>query len=69
MAAIAAPPLREIADQLLHATTLGAKERRPFTIYSCHDVTILALLYGIGADFLAGDDRAPWRNFWPEYSR
>jgi hypothetical protein len=46
---------------------LGERERHPFTIYSCHDVTILALLYGIGADFLVGDDKAGWR-FWPEYA-
>ena len=67
LAAIAAPPLREISDQLTKATTLGARERHPFTIYSCHDVTLLAILYGIGADFLSGDDKSRWR-FWPAYA-
>jgi hypothetical protein len=67
LAAIAAPPLREILDQLLAATSLEVRERRPFTIYSCHDVTILALLYGVGAEFLSGDERAGWR-FWPKYA-
>jgi hypothetical protein len=68
LAAIAAPPLREIANQILPTISLHESERRPFSIYSCHDVTILALLYGIGADFLAGDDGAGYRSFWPGYS-
>lgn len=46
---------------------VGGGERRPFTIYSCHDITILGLLYGIGAEFLAGDDMGGWR-FWPPYA-
>eukprot|EP00980_Cylindrotheca_fusiformis_P023862 scaffold11076_cov122-Cylindrotheca_fusiformis.AAC.6 len=68
LSTIAAPPLREIANQLLHAKSMGEIERHPFTIYSCHDVTILAILYGIGADFLAGDEAGGFRRFWPEYS-
>ena len=44
LAAIAAPPLREIARQLISTPTLGVGERRPFVVYSCHDVTILSLL-------------------------
>jgi hypothetical protein len=67
LAAIAAPPLREIAQQLLATKSMAESDRRPFTIYSCHDVTILALLYGIGADFLACDDNGGWR-FWPSYA-
>ncbi len=67
LAAIAAPLLREMADQLISATNLGVRERHPFTIYSCHDVTLLAILYAIGADFLAGDQKAGWR-FWPPYA-
>jgi hypothetical protein len=61
--------LREICDQLLAATKLvvGDTESRPFTIYSCHDITILGLLYGIGADFLSGDEKGGWR-FWPPYA-
>lgn len=66
LAAIAAPPLREISNQLIAATTLGVRDRHPFTIYSCHDVTLLAILYGIGADFLAGDDSRG--RFWPPYA-
>lgn len=61
--------LREICDQLLAATDMEMQghERRPFTIYSCHDITILGLLYGIGADFLSGDEMGGWR-FWPPYA-
>lgn len=36
-------------------------------IYSCHDVTILSLLYGIGAEFLADELKCEWR-FWPAYA-
>ncbi len=46
---------------------VGGAERRPFTMYSCHDITILGLLYGIGADFLSGDEQGGWR-FWPPYA-
>ena len=72
LAAIAAPPLREITSQLQDALALTKQEQRlqkhPFTVYSCHDVTILALLYGIGAEFLSGDDMwGGWR-YWPEYA-
>ena len=67
LAAIASPPLREILDQLLTATTMGVRERHPFTIYSCHDVTLLAILYGIGAEFLSNDHKGGWR-FWPKYA-
>jgi hypothetical protein len=68
LANIAAPPLREICNQLIEASHMdGQTERRPFTIYSCHDITILGLLYGIGADFLSGDDMGGWR-FWPPYA-
>lgn len=66
LAAIAAPPLREIADQMTATPELGAGDKRPFTVYSCHDVTILGLLYGIGADFLADDNSSSWR-WWPKY--
>jgi Histidine phosphatase superfamily (branch 2) len=66
LAAIAAPPLREIADQMTATPELGAGDKRPFTVYSCHDVTILGLLYGIGADFLADDHSSSWR-WWPKY--
>jgi len=67
LAAIAAPPLREILNQLLPATEMSLRERHPFTIYSCHDVTLLAILYGIGAEFLSNDHTGGWR-FWPKYA-
>lgn len=78
LAVIAAPPLREICDQIQKTPFLDTHERRPFVIYSCHDITILGLLYGIGADFLAkgdevidihhtsGNDIGTWR-YWPPY--
>lgn len=79
LAVIAAPLLREITEQILQTPSLSALERRPFVIYSCHDITILGLLYAIGADFLAldssesddvnhtsGDDTGSWR-YWPPY--
>lgn len=66
LALIAAPPLREIAGQMNVTPKLDAGEKRPFVIYSCHDITILGLLYGLGADFLEDDQSGKWR-FWPVY--
>ena len=37
-------------------------------MYSCHDVTILSLLYALGADFLADEESATWREYWPAYA-
>ena len=57
VAAVAAPPFQEMLDGMLTVTRMGADERRPFVVYSAHDVTLLALLYAIGADFLvSGED-------------
>jgi hypothetical protein len=58
VAAVAAPPFREMLDQMMDVTSItGVGERRPFVVYSAHDVTLLALLYAIGADFLvSGED-------------
>jgi len=77
LAAIAAPPLREIVDQMKiiisssssssQTTNNVAAKKRPFVLYSCHDVTILGLLYGIGASFLA-DETAPGADYWPPYA-
>ena len=39
---------------------LSPDEKRPLNFYSCHDVTILSLLYGIDADIVA--------RFWPPYA-
>lgn len=66
LAAIAAPPLREIADQMRNTTELAVGDKRPFHVYSCHDITILGLLYGMGADFLADGQGSSWR-WWPAY--
>jgi hypothetical protein len=80
LAAIAGPPLQEILNHIEEA--LGSSnllKRKPLTIYSCHDVTILSILYGLNATFLApekdlkdvnvldsrGENR--WR-YWPDYS-
>jgi len=75
LAAIAAPPLREIASQLEHLVS-KSESIRPLQdqntnflcIYSCHDVTILSLLYALGADFLADEESAVWREYWPSYA-
>jgi hypothetical protein len=67
LAAIASPPLREIATMMEATTSLGELEKRPFVVYSCHDVTILSLLYAIGAEFLADELKGEWR-FWPPYA-
>ena len=70
LAAIAAPPLREMITQMAHTAQLPSTDdtsKRPFSLYSCHDITILGLLYGVGADFLA-DETVPGWDFWPSYA-
>ncbi len=83
LSAIAGPPLQEIRDQIQAMiadshVNINAEKKKPFVIYSCHDVTVLSLLYGIGADFLAANDELievglnpgndeRWR-FWPRYA-
>jgi Histidine phosphatase superfamily (branch 2) len=66
LAEIATPALRDILEQMQATPGLGNQERHPFVLYGCHDVTILALLYAIGAEFLADENNARWR-FWPGY--
>lgn len=66
LAEIASPALREILEQMQVIPSLGDQERHPFVFYGCHDVTILALLYGIGAEFLADETNGKWR-YWPGY--
>ena len=63
LSAVACPPFREMMEQMVEASAtakdLGQEDcgKRPFVLYSCHDVTLLALLYAIGADFLvSGED-------------
>lgn len=81
LAAIVLAPLREIEMQMKRTTRSKVQDRKPFVIYSCHDVTLLSLLYGIGADFVASDDELKeagislrrengderWK-YWPEYA-
>lgn len=64
LAAIGAPPLREIELQLKATPSVPAYERRPFTIYSCHDVSLLALLYAIGANTVLDETN----HYWPAYA-
>jgi len=78
LAAIAAPPLREIAQQLEHLVSMSSATKSSSStatanqnflcIYSCHDVTLLSLLYALGADFLADEESAVWREYWPAYA-
>mmetsp|Transcript_10157 Transcript_10157/g.21968 ORF Transcript_10157/g.21968 Transcript_10157/m.21968 type:complete len:405 (+) Transcript_10157:289-1503(+) len=62
LAAVACPPFREVLGQMSEAVANDDGDARdgrraPFVLYSCHDVTLLALLYAIGADFLvSGED-------------
>ena len=67
LSAIAAPPFREILNQMKDTTHLGDAEKRRFTLYSCHDITILGLLYVLGASFFANDRSAEWL-YWPPYA-
>ena len=67
LSAIAGPPLREILNQMHASTSLAASDPRSFTLYACHDITILGLLYGLGASFLA-DDQVDWMYYWPPYA-
>ncbi|KAL3770122.1 hypothetical protein ACHAW5_009663 [Stephanodiscus triporus] len=58
LSAVAAPPFREVYEGMVDAAAkLRPDDRAPFVLYSCHDVTLLALLYALGTDFLAsGED-------------
>jgi hypothetical protein len=78
LAALAGPPLKEIEKEMIAAIASPSSRKKVFRIYSCHDVTILGLLYGINVDFLATEERLKengingspkekWR-FWPEYA-
>ena len=64
LSAIAHPPLHEVEMGLKSVFLLPDSQPRPFTIFSCHDVTILALLYGIGAELVLNDGHT----FWPSYA-
>jgi Histidine phosphatase superfamily (branch 2) len=62
LATVAAPPLREILHQIETTSQDRSSSRRPFVVYSCHDITILGILYAINAEVLQTDER-----FWPPY--
>ena len=71
LAAICAPPLREVVEQMQQSTKLSPldkQRRKKFTLYSCHDITILGLLYGIGASFLADELGTDEWQYWPPYA-
>lgn len=63
LSAIVSPLLREIESKMRVTEKLSYGNRRPFRIYSCHDVTLLSLLYALDANFL--QDNEP---FWPPYA-
>lgn len=66
LAAVTAPPLREIANQMREIPRMGDFDKRPFVLYACHDVTILGLLYAIRSSFLSHETKPECR-FWPFY--
>jgi hypothetical protein len=53
IAAMVGPLFSDVSAQMGQTINTLNSSRKPFNVYSCHDVTILALLYGIGADMLA----------------
>lgn len=62
LAETGAPPLRHVAEGI-GAAGAGAA-RRTFEVHSCHDVTILALLYAVSAEIVE-EGRTP---YWPGYA-
>lgn len=53
LAAMVGPALSEVNCQMNEYINAETSIKKAFNVYSCHDVTILALLYGIGAEHLA----------------
>lgn len=87
LAAMMLPLLTDIYNEMMHYANMSNEGRgeikKPFNIYSCHDVTILALLYSIDAAFLASTSNDLQSNqglsklqlehlghlhYWPEYA-
>jgi hypothetical protein len=67
LSAVASPPLREIYNGMVEAASnVGPDHRGPFVLYSCHDVTLLALLYALGTDFLASGEDCGGANMMQE---
>lgn len=51
--------LTDVYEKMMYYANMNFEDkgvRKPFNIYSCHDVTILALLYSIDAAFLTTSD-------------
>ena len=76
LAAVAGPPLREVAEKIRHASNFPSG-KKPFVVFSCHDVTLLSILYGVGADFLSSDEDLDdlgissckeKQRYWPAYA-
>ena len=80
LAALAGSPLKEIQEEMtkILASPYTCDGRKPLRIYSCHDVTILGLLYAVNADFLASEKRTKDdgvyntsnynSSYWPEFA-
>ena len=69
---MAGPALNEVALEMNkvvseHAATktpaATSKTKKPFRIYSCHDVTILALLYAMRDRYLVGAEPPSWPTY------
>lgn len=63
LSAIVVPPLTEVERDIRATPNLGSNDKYPLKIYSCHDVTILSLLYGLGATTVIQNER-----YWPPYA-
>jgi len=82
LAEVAGPALGEVRNEMKGVAAAAAMQtesfrgatKKPFRVYSCHDVTILGLLYAIKDRFLgmehvpAGDWLVPTRSSWPTYA-
>lgn len=55
---MAGPALNDIKAEMEKAVNSEDTVRKPFNVYSCHDVTILGLLYGVGATPLTSSDES-----------
>lgn len=61
---MAGPALHEMVMEMKDACN-GSDDKKPFRIFSCHDVTILALLYAIQDISLETTQLPP---LWPTYA-
>ena len=59
---VAGPMIREVAKEAGEGGK-GLKEgAKNFTVYSCHDVSLLGILYALKADIVKTDP-----SYWPDY--